>query len=77
MGSDCSLVHCFKYFLACSPSGIRKFAKNSHPASGFCFCLGSVLFPGLPLVKCDTKVCCFFDDDDDDDDKWILLLMIG
>ena len=37
-----------------------KFAKNSKPASGFCFCLGNVLFPGLPLVKCDTKVCCFF-----------------
>ena len=60
MGSDCSLVHCFKYFLACSPSGTRKFAKNSHLASGFSFCLGNVLFPGLPLVKCDTKVCCFF-----------------
>ena len=57
--SDCSLVHYFRYFLACSSGGTSKFKKNSQPASGFCFYLGNVLFPGLPLVKCDTKVCCF------------------
>ena len=47
-------------FLACSPGGTSKFAKNSQPVSGFCFCLVNVLLPGLPLIKCDTKVCCFF-----------------
>ena len=51
MGSDCSLIHCFLYFLTCSPGGTSKFVKNSQSASGFCFCL---------LSKCDTKVCCFF-----------------
>ena len=60
LGSDCSLVHSFKYFLACSPSGTRKLAKNSQPVSGFSFCLGNMLCPGLPLVKCDSKVCYFF-----------------
>ena len=49
MGSDCSLAHCFQYFLACSPGGTSKFAKNSQATSGFCFCLGNVLFPDLAL----------------------------
>ena len=44
MGSDCSLVHCFKYFLACSSNGTSKFAKNSQPASGFYFCLAMCCF---------------------------------
>ena len=45
MGSDCSLVDCFRYFLACSPGGTSKFAKDGQPASGFHLCHGKVGFP--------------------------------
>ena len=49
-----------RWGLACFPGDTSKFVKNSRqPASGFCFCLGNMRFPGLPVVKCNTKVCCF------------------
>ena len=50
----------FSVFSCLLPRCTNKFAKNGQPASGFCFGLGSVWLPGLPLVKCDTKICCFF-----------------
>ena len=35
MGSDCSLVHCFQYLLACSAGGTSKFAEDGQSCLAF------------------------------------------